>query len=82
MQQGPSKKDPGGRRTEQKRPVLENVPPWRCGCTHGLHGTREQKPQDARFPPRARAGKEGLGWLAGRDLTHQGPCAFDHYLLS
>lgn len=64
MQQGPSKKDPGGRRTEQKRPELENVPPWRCGCTHGLHGTRNRnlRMPDS-HPERGQAKKVWAGLL-------------------
>lgn len=50
-------------RAEQKRPVLENVPPWRCRQGNGLHGTGEQKPQEARFPPRGQAKKAPAGPL-------------------
>lgn len=68
-------------RTEQKRPVLENVPPWRRGKGMGLHGSRGAETTGC-WISTPRAGKRRL-WLAHWAwLQYQGPYAFDHSLLA
>lgn len=72
---GFKERDPGGRELNERDPYLKMCLPGDAGKGTGQdEGGGEPRMPDSRPEGRQKA-------LAGCDSTHQGPCAFDHYLL-